>query len=500
MAGISIDLDNIQGNSFGGFNKDFQTFVFLKFADAKKGRAWIQEIAGEISTSRQVLQFNDQFKALKADGVQHPEQLISATWTNLALSFQGLKALGLKSTDLSKFPEEFRDGMAARSSDIGDVGNSAPSKWNAPFNSADIHAVLLLAADNETDLNARFQGVTNSATFQAGVNIVQPVVQGRTRVDQPGHEHFGFKDGVSQPGIRGINAPDDPLANPNQGHPGQDLLWPGEFVLGYPTQKRKAKKGHDGPNPDPGTTSKSGPSWTKNGSYLVFRRLQQDVAKFQTQIKDLATQLSMTQDLVGAKLVGRYKSGCPIEALKFQAGPKPYVPPSVDPGIANPALADDDTLNNNFEFGDDAAGASCPVGAHIRKAYPRDEETPPSSKADSESETQTHRLLRRGIPFGNSLGAAQGGGANDPRGLLFLAYQKDIGEHFEFVQKQWVNDPNFPGGTQAGQDPIIAQSASGPFKLDASTLPIKHFVTTTGGEYFLSPSIDTLVGIGNNKI
>jgi Dyp-type peroxidase family len=510
MATKSLRLDNIQGNVVGGFNKDFQTFLFLKFKTAAKGRAWIKEISdsdSEVgiakSSSKEVLKFNAQFKALKAEGVANPEALITASWTNLGISFEGFKALNVKQTDLAKFPIAFRDGMAARKNHIGDLGNSGPSKWIGPFGSKELHAVLIVAADKPSDLTDRVTEITSTPAFQAGATVLLQQ-EGKTRIAEPGHEHFGFKDGVSQPGLRGITPPDDPIGNPDQGHPGQDLLWPGEFVLGYPTQKPKAKPGVDGLNPDPGPVSKSGPSWTNDGSYLVFRRLAQDVPAFRQHVNNLAAANGISPDLMGAKLVGRYKSGCPLEAREFQ--PDPFTPSSTDPGSpkATPALANSDTLNNNFEFGDDATGAVCPIGAHIRKAYPRDERILPKAE-DSESETQTHRLLRRGIPFGESFGDAQGGSANDPRGLLFLCYQKDIEKQFEFVQQSWVNNPNFPPfpqGVTAGQDPIIAQSVRGSFQLDPTkpSIQVNHFVTTTGGEYFLAPSIEALQKIGANQI
>ncbi len=145
----------------------------------------------------------------------------------------------------------------------------------------------------------------DAADFRIGHAAVQP---GRTRPDIPGHEHFGFKDGVSQPGIRGVDPPDDPIGNPDQGHPGQDLLWPGEFILGYATQIPVTKPGVDGPNPDPGPDSVSGPSWTVDGSYFVFRRLRQDVRAFEENVHHLAATLGLSVDLTGAKLVGRYKS------------------------------------------------------------------------------------------------------------------------------------------------------------------------------------------------
>lgn len=495
---MSIKLTNVQGNILGGFNKDFQDFAFVKVKDATKARKWVRDNSEElISSSKQVLAFNNAFKALLAEGVSRPESSIAARWANIAFSFKGLQALNFSNAELGNLPAAFTAGMAARN--IGDVAASAPQHWDAPFDPAhlpDIHAVLLIAADTAPDLALHVATVTASADFLAGFQVVG-TVNGRTRVDNRGHEHFGFKDGVSQPGIRGINSPDDPLANPDQGHPGQDLLWPGEFVLGHPTQKPMAKPGHDGPNPDKGLVSTAGnAAWTQDGSFLVFRRLEQDVPKFHKQLGEIAAANNLSVDVMGAKLVGRYKSGCPLPALSMQPSPAPIS--ATDPALANPALADSDALNNAFEFGDDPLGARCPLGAHIRKVYPRDEDNG-HGPVDSESETQTHRLLRRGIPFGNSFGAAVGGGPADKRGLCFLAYQNDIEKHFEFVQKNWVNLAAFPPvagqpAHVAGDDPIIAQSANGPFELTPGgpNIAVSHFVKTTGGEYFFAPSLETL--------
>lgn len=510
MATLNLALDNIQGNILGGFNKDFQTFVVLKFKSQASGRAWLAEVCDKdnkfgvaTSSSEEVLRFNAQFKAIKAEG-REPERFIESAWTNLAISFSGLSALGASASDLATFPQAFREGMAARKILLGDIGNSDPAQWIAPFGSPDVHALLVVAADSEARLARRLAHIRATGAFAAGVNSLT-VIEGRTRMDVPkqaGHEHFGFKDGVSQPGIRGITPTDDPVGNPDQGHPGQDLLWPGEFVLGYPTQIAHAKLGQDGLNTDPGLASKSGPAWTTDGSYLVFRRLAQDVPAFNSHVASLAATHGMHSDLMGAKLVGRYKSGCPVEARAFQ--PSPFVPSPTDPEKFQPGLADSDTLNNNFEFGDDADGAVCPLASHIRKTYPRDEATP-AGQPDSESNTQTHRLLRRGIPFGGSFGASKNGGVNDSRGLIFQCYQKSIEDQFEFVQAAWVNNPNFPPGAVGGitgEDPIIAQSASGPFQFAPATAagPVKHFVTTTGGEYFFAPSIDALQKLGSGVI
>src|SRR5262249_31137060 len=139
-----------------------------------------------------------------------------------------------------------------------------------------------------------------------------------------------------------------------QGKPGQDLIWPGEFVFGYPSQR-----------PDdldnPGPSGKGGPDWMRNGSLMVFRRLKQLVPEYRSFIDEQAQALDMEPEALGARTVGRWPSGAPLVLAPMQD---------------NPALAKDDLLVNNFEFSADAAGRRCPFAAHIRKSYPRDDITP----------------------------------------------------------------------------------------------------------------------------
>lgn len=543
---VPVSLQNIQGNILGGFNKDFQTMLFLHFTDPVKGRAWLAHMAHNIASSDDVLAFNNLFKLLRARHGR--EGMVQATWTNIAFTHSGLTALG--ATGLNSFPQVFKDGMAARAALLNDVGSSAPAHWvggqDTALGSRDIHAVLIVASDVEDEvdpdrnplaLNATVAGYIQNFVFNGTVKLLY-TQRGRTRLDiragdgstpQAGHEHFGFKDGISQPGVRGVDISQaincDGTPNPDQGNNGQDLLQPGEFVLGYPTQITTPAPGVDGPNPNPGPRSQSGPAWTADGSYLVFRRLRQDVQGFKNEVAKRAPALAQALglphgtsavDLMGAKLVGRYASGCPMEKLKCDTGS--FTPSAVDPGLST-----GDQTNNFFEYKDDNLGLIVPRGAHIRKAYPRDEELIPGEGA-SESSTQTHRIMRRGIPFGPSLGAAVGGGASPAfphdRGLLFLCYQTDLERQFEFVQTQWINNAGFPcplvsglknsggalvypNGTAGpdGEDPVIAQTASGPYAIPTSAtasqrIPdLKHFVTMTGGDYFFSPSIPALFGI-----
>ena len=488
-----LRLDNIQGNILGGFNKDAQQLLFFRFGEAARARSWLGSLLPEVATAREVLAFNDSFRAARRRRGSETDAP-AAAWTNVALTHAGLAALDLDAEELEAFPEAFREGMVARAAVLGDVDESAPANWVGPFGDGDVHGVVLLAADDEAAL-ARLGRRHRSAMAAAGVTVAfdQP---GRAREDQLGHEHFGFRDGISQPGIRGVterqNADDD-----GQGVPGQDLLWPGEFVLGYPTQVRTPDPDDGSENESPGPVSTSGPDWTVDGSYLVFRRLRQDVAGFRHFVAQAAGAQGLSEDQMGAKLVGRYPSGAPLAATELLPGVDTT---AGDPSVDTPELLDPEHIND-FEFAeDDPEGLVVPRGAHIRKVYPRDDRTTTGREAD----TQTHRILRRGIPFGRSYDpaapASSATGAEaafpDDRGLVFLCYQSSIERQFEFITRTWVNDPDAPTA-DAGQDPVIAQSdASRTFTLpggrpDHLSL-MQRFVTTTGGAYLFAPSVDGL--------
>lgn len=505
----TLKLEQIQGNILAGFNKDFQSFLFVNFPEGGDPKGWLAELAPEVASAAEVAGFNALFKAVNE---RRGAELgtVTATWVNLGLSASGLKALGVATAELEAFGASFRSGMAARAATIGDVGPSGPEHWVRPLGSTDVHALVLLAADSA-------EGLDDIALRQVDLLVDHDLrllyrQDGRARTDLPGHEHFGFKDGVSQPGIRGFTPPNP--QNADQGLPGQELLWPGEFVLGYPTQlKHPAPTPLPGPPgygsgepqpevssselpPEAGPVTFDGPDWAVDGSYLVFRRLRQDVVAFAEFVARTAVSDGVSAALLGAKLVGRYKSGCPLERT-------PDEPPDLDPQTADPSVADASLLSdakiNNFEYAGDPDGALVPRSAHIRKVYPRDEPTPGGGEAD----TQTHRLLRRGIAFGEPFdpgapaASPHGGAAAFPhdRGLLFLCYQRSLEEQFEFVNNLWVNNPNFPQH-EDGQDPVIAERAEPrSFRapgLAQPQLSVPQFVTTSGGEYFFAPSIGAI--------
>ena len=519
---------NIQGNILAGFNKNFQTLLFLRIVDGQvpQFKRWLKSLIPFIATSAEVIAFNRLFKAArKRRGV---EGTVKATWINIALSFNALKKL---TNDANQFVDQaFKQGLQARSSDLGDPtgaqAEGSPHNWfiGGPGDEPDV--VLIVASDDQDDLTAEVTRLENSIfafrvngqPARSGVQVLFKQQGAVLPGSLAGHEHFGFLDGVSQPGLRGrlSNDPNDvltPRQNPKdreQGKPGQDLLWPGEFIFGYPGQDPNANEVSD-----KGPIAEAHPSWAKDGSFLVFRRLRQDVSALHRFLHDKAQQFNIDPAFVGAKLVGRWPTGAPVLRAKCDD---------------DAALAADDCANNHFEFEDsveliepqdkespidcrdnqfpqppaDADGQVCPLSAHIRKAYPRDDDPP------GEVPTQTHRLLRRGIPYGPPSSSSPHAPFTDDvdRGLLFIAYQTSIVQQFEFVTKNWVNNPDFKKNG-VGHDPIIGQNNTqgqqrertfkitfdGPPDCDNQTEALTtraDWVIPTGGGYFFAPSLSAL--------
>jgi Dyp-type peroxidase family len=479
-----LELQEIQGN-IAGFNKDHQRFIFLRFPNKDTAQAFLRVTIREIDTCDDVARFNASFRRARASSGRRP--VPTARWFNLALTFSGLQLLA--PPDLEALPQEFKEGMPARATLLGDVDVNEPARWVSPFNS-DIHALALLAADVPDDLD-RLHRQLRWHLHPRGIEEIGQI-DGHTRPGEfRGHEHFGFKDGISQPGIAGLTRPEDLK-------PGQDLIAPGEFILGYPKQNGELPPpppppGYEPPPPPPAPEPSSGPEWTRNGSYLVFRRLRQDVRGFMDFIRQGAGQAGLRPDLLEAKLVGRYKSGAPLERTDDE--PADFDPQAADPSIADPSILGDDKINNFEYLPHDAEGTLVPRAAHIRKVYPRNQDPP------GEADVDRRRILRRGIPYGPEFVENESPypGSGDPpadqdRGLLFLCYQRSIADQFEFIQSQWANRDDFPQA-EDGRDPIIAQDVPDPkFRIPShpERLALARWVTTTGGEYFFSPSLSAM--------
>lgn len=480
------ELADIQGNIIG-FKNDHQRLLFVSFADTATAKAFTVDITSQISTGQEVRDANARYSARAARG--EDPQTEQDCWVNIAFTADGLQML--QAPGLENFPDDFRQGMATRAAIIGDVDNSAPATWLSPFapNQPAVHAMITLAADAPTQLETRTANVraliaTHSVTelgFQDG--NIRPA-------PNTGHEHFGFKDGISQPGVAGLT----------KSSKGGEPIAAGEFLIGYPDQDGHVSGSATppGPPPQPGEPGYPGPGappgpalpdWARNGSFAVYRRLRQDVAGFADFLAQHAADVGLNADQLGAKLVGRWPSGAPLEHV-------PGEPHTIDPATSDPSAIDkavvDDNHINNFTYADDSDGATVPRGAHTRKAWPRD------SAPGGETETNRHRMLRRGMPYGPEFvpgepAYGQTVPVNQDRGLIFVCYQSSIARSFEFVQASWANAADFPAPS-TGQDPIISQNSDQP---GLAIPPNPHLATarwgtTTGGGYFLAPSISGL--------
>jgi Dyp-type peroxidase family len=547
-----LAIDNIQGNIVG-FNKDHVTMLFLKIDSnsVSDARAWLARLVPFIATAAEVLSFNRLFKEIRRRRCVD-SRTVQATWINIAFSHDALQTLTNGVGELSgldQFKDEaFKVGLADRSKLLGDPadqsmeGNQKNWVFGGKNNEADI--VIIVASDSAAELANQVNDIEDTIysgrtpegeRSLSGVKIIYKQHGNTLPSPLTGHEHFGFLDGVSQPGLRGRvsdSATDvltprqnpDPEQHLKQGKPGQDLLWPGEFIFGYPGQDPNAA---DITVKGPNSLDGKAPKWAQDGSFLVIRRLRQEVRKFHDFLKKQAADLKIEPDLLGAKLVGRWPSGAPIERT----------PKETD----IPGLGDNDCANNNFEFDSDKPtlpeaaapadcvtqdascrtdnfptakkddnGARCPFSAHIRKSYPRDDTSAtPLVPPIGEVTTQTHRLLRRGIPFGDPFYPGTKADSGN-RGLLFACYQTSIEGQFEFVVRNWVNNENFKD-KGVGTDPILGQnSAGGKSRARQCVMPLngrdvnidlpEDWVIPTGGGYFFSPSISTLCELAGVRV
>jgi Dyp-type peroxidase family len=395
------------------------------------------------------------------------------------------------------------------------------SHWHVggPDNEADV--LVIVAADRADDLEDRVEMVKDRS---ARLDLIFEQRADALPGALAGHEHFGFKDGVSQPGVRGwlpdtgefltprhlAPAPegDDDYRPRLFGLPGQVLLWPGQFLLGEQRQSSEDLFAADTPPP-------AFPAWARRGSYLVCRRLRQDVAAFRQFTAAAAARTGLLDEHVGAMLVGRWRNGLPLSI------------PVTDPAVAA-ALAGDRFANNHFLFDDDTRavaldpdttkgyeppdhplaksdvlGTVCPHFAHIRKTNPRDV----TSEFGKPHDNLIRMIMRRGIAYGSPLperDASPRQVAAD-RGLMFLCYGATIEDQFEFLTRRWSNSAVQPN--DGGHDPVIGQSDVRGHRGRVVDIPMgegrepvrmtldRDWVLPTGGGYFFAPPISALTTV-----
>jgi Dyp-type peroxidase family len=469
QASVNLELQDIQGIIVSGYGHlSHSKYLFLGIEDAGKAKAWLRSLLQrqQITSSQRRID-------------TRPLQAV-----NLAVTWSGVQTLGGSEDLLQSFPKEFIEGMTEpnRSRQLGDFGINAPTQWEHPWqpNAEPIDLLLILQA-TETDL----EPLSEQYQAQLALNGLKLLTLETGDIPLNHKEHFGFHDSISQPVIEG--KPQGSNSRPNP----QDLIKAGEFVLGYLNED-----GNYPPTPTvaiaqdqtqvlsllPETALKD---FGRNGSYLVFRKIAQDVAGFRKYFQE-SFSTPEEGERMAAKMVGRWPSGAPL----VQA---PEADPLKDYDDTNDGLAD----SNDFIYRpEDAQGLRCPFSSHIRRTNPRD--SLGQNAEESIKDTRRRRLLRRGAVYGDFLPEGVTEDDGTPRGLLFFCINANIRRQFEFVQQGWVNAPTF-NGLYNERDPLVGYNPDGsnrtmivPQDPLSKSLSLPNFVALKGGAYFFLPSLSAL--------
>jgi Dyp-type peroxidase family len=429
-AGDALRFTDVQGNVLSGYRASDARFLFATIRDAHAAREWLARHLEDVT-------FEDGWRA-------EPR----AHALNIAFTYRGLRALGVPAAHLRGLAA-FSAGMSARAELLGDDGPSSPGDWQPGMH--DPHALITVSAWSAETADR----VTSQLTAEVGGGFALGRIQEAAALPD-GYEHFGFADGFSQPAIAGA------ATGPRVGE-GVLTRWrywrklaAGEFILG-----RRDEGGQQAPAP----TGALG----VDGTFMVVRKLEQNVSAFMGYVSRQAQLTGLPEDWIAARMVGRWQNGSALAQHPDEPGPSP------DPGAR---------AINHFHYDGDPAGRSCPLGAHVRRAFPRD------GLGWQGRLSMRHRLIRRGISYGPrlELGATNG---DEERGLMFVCFCASLERQFEFVQKQWLTDGNVFGLANE-DDPIVGGRASSNTMVIQGDQPLylgglPRFVRTRGGGYFLLP-------------
>lgn len=464
-------LDDVQGNILKGFNKPYAWLIFFKFydpANTTQARRWLGRLSSAhyhdlptIPSTADLIRSSEEINSRRSvDTDYQPKE----THLHIAFTKHGIEAMGLtvppskgvytgrgmesriKSQNLDKDGDPFYLGMKNRTAQMGDFLQSRSQLWKEPFRSSTIDILLIIAYDDQAEGEEKSEKLKKQAENN-GLASYPNVEKGSAIIrNNKQFEHFGFRDGISQPLIKGI---DEKYISQRTIY--KDEFCPEDFILSGLVGNLE---------------------WANNGSFMALRILRQDVQAFWNFMSSTGPKFGLTKDELAAKFCGRWRGGASL--------------------TKNP----DDPPGNDFIFGkDDDRGERTPRFSHIRKVNPR----------DLNEDINNHRILRRGIPYGPEWQEGDPDSSNKERGLLFICYQRDLQEQFEHIQSRWANVENFPfqviENTQMhGPDPIAGQHFEDnpvTFFHDGTMTEIKiqQWVTVRGGEYFFSPSLSALRGL-----
>ncbi len=432
---MTLELDDIQHILLTRTPAMTGRYEFLTFDSTTGGRAWLTALLDRVQSAADVIETMDD----------------SRRWITLAFTWTGLRALGVPDDALATFPDEFREGMGARADILGDTGDNAPEHWVGGLAGDDVHAIAILFARADAE-HRRCIGEHDALVARTdGVRTLSYLDLNANPPFNYAHDHFGFRDRLSQPVMLGSGEQPTPGSGP--------ALEPGEFILGYPDE-------YGPPNdlPEPEVLS-------RNGSFMAYRRLEEHVGRFRAYLADNAG-TPQEQELLAAKFMGRWRSGAPL-----------VLAPDAD----DPELGADPMRNNDFGYKhDDPFGYACPLGSHARRLNPR----------DTAHNMNRRRMIRRGATYGPALpdGAPDDG---VERGIAAFIICASLVRQFEFAQNVWINDKTFHElGNE--HDPICGNQ-DGTLDFTVPKRPIRKvhkgipaFTTLRGGGYFFLPGLRAL--------
>jgi deferrochelatase/peroxidase EfeB len=486
----SVDRGDIQGLAAFAYAKLTEArYVLARIKDPAAARAWCA--SAPVSTAELL-------------------PTVPETAMQLAFTAEGLGSLGVAQRVVAGFSNEFLEGMAGsenRSRRLGDIARNDPKDWLWGGKETTPHVAVLLYA--QRSLDAWMRAVQGEKWADAFTTI------GCLETSNMGDvEPFGFRDGISQPEIdwhrlRVVDGDQTQYGN---------VVSLGEFILGYPNEygkytDRPLLRPEDDPeNYLPAAEDAPGSKDLGcNGTYLVLRQLEQDVRGFWHFLDQVAEGSAEERYQLGASMVGRSLAGDPL---------MPDTGATIAGVVDRPGQP-----RNRFIYDRDPVGTRCPMGAHIRRANPRNADLPgnphgpiaklserlsiPRAKfgTDLTASTRFHRVLRRGREYGQKLdpvAALQPGSPDEaPRGLQFACINANIMRQFEFVQNAWLMSSKFNGLTDQSDALLGNREPVGSAAADCFTIPregrlarriqrVPQFIRVRGGAYFFLPGLRAL--------
>lgn len=473
-----LELAEIQGLILSGYaHLKSAAYLFLAVQETEAARKWLAGLAPRLTSAAPWLK--------DAGG----KVIKPATCLNLAFTRSGLESFAIP---CEGFSTEFLEGMAGlsdladptklsnRARRLGDTGPNAPALWDfGGPTTPPVHLLLMLFAADPASLTALIDQVLTKEPTSQGLTVL---ASQEAYLPDTNKEPFGFRDGMSQPTVEGSG---------RDGADEEPLIAAGEFILNYRNEYNLL--------PPMPLNPRLGP----NGTYLVYRKLEQDVAAFWNFMYAEAGGEPTLAEWIAAKCVGRWRSGAPL---------------TLAPNEDNPALGADPVQSNKFGYAhSDQAGYGCPVGSHVRRTNPRDSLQPdPAASRDAVSK---HRMIRRGriygpeypddvvdylTQFARQRGSESFVNEDSSKGLAMVIINADLKRQFEFIQQTWVNDPKFDGLYDT-KDPLLANHGEAVNRNNTMTIPrrplrkeihdLPNFVTLKGGGYFFLPSVSAVAYI-----